>query len=263
MNRTPLQRILLLPSAVAALLAAGLPAQDRDLLVVEKRKDLAARTRIVSYLRSIRVSVNFEDVTASEFVEYLQSATAKKVNFILSKKAKAAAPKTSFTLKRITLDNLLGLYETKTGLRFTFNSGMVFLKQADEVKEFAYLRIYDVRAAVFKAPVFIGPKLGLRPLDSEGGFTGSTEEEPVSINGFDADRLVDLVKSNVVMKTWDQDGISIDSMNGVLLVRQSVRGHKAVRGMLIKLGAIPAPRVVKRRPVRSKATKKTAKKTRK
>ncbi len=256
MNRTPIA--LLLSSAAVSLLATPTSAQNDDLLVVEKRKDLAARTRMVNQLRKICVTVNFEDATAREVASYIQFASGKSVNVIVSSKTMKPddMPKTTLALKSISLANLMSVIEQQTGLRFTFNSGMIFLKPKDEVKALAYLRMYDVRAAVFAATEFIPPKLGLRPPDSEGDFA-ATEGEPKPINGYDIDRLVELIRNNAVSETWDTEGVSLDALNGILLVRQTVKGHRAVREILVKMGAVPAKRrIVLRRPrVRRKAVK--------
>jgi hypothetical protein len=246
MNMTPIT--LLLSTLAVGTLALPTLAQNDDLLVVEKRKDLAARTKMVNVLRKTRVTVNFEDATATEVARYLQIASGKSINIIVSSKTMKPEdmPKTTLALKSVSLANLMSVIEQQTGLRFTFNSGMIFLKPKAEVKAFAYLRMYDVRAAVFAVAEFIPPKLGLRPPDGEGGFA-SSEGEPSPVNGYDADKLVDLVRNNAVSESWDTEGISIDALNGILLVRQTVKGHRQVRQILEKMGAIPAVRRIVRR----------------
>jgi len=262
MDLTPSIPFLLSAFAVG-LLMAPTTAQNDELLVVEKRQDLAARTRMLAHLRKIYVTVNFQDMTAREIARYIQDASGKSINVIVSGKTVKPddMPKVTLALKKISLANLMSAIEGQTGLRFTFSNGMIFLKPKDEVKAFAYLQMYDVRAAVFAATVFIPPKLGLRPPDEEGGFVGGVEDDPKPINGYDIDRLIDLIKTHAVSDTWDTEGIAIDGLGGVLLVRQTVRGHRMTRELLEKLGAIPRTRrVVRRTARRAKLAPKTKKK---
>ncbi len=149
------------------------------------------------------------------------------------------------------LQLVFGLLQGRGPLRFVLRHGMIFLQQKAEVKPLAYLKIYDVRAAVFKAPVFVAPQLGLRPLDSEGGFVGGTTGDSKPIHGYDADRLVELIQRHVEPEAWGKAGVSIESQNGILFVRQTVRGQEGVRKLLVKLGVIAAPRPAKKRPLRS------------
>lgn len=197
MNMTP-SIPLLLAAFSAGVLVTPTPAQDDELLVVEKRGDLAARTRMVAHLRKIFVTVNFDNASARDVAEYIQVASGKTVNVIVSSKTVKPdeLPKLTLALNKIRLTNLMSTIETQTDLRFTFNSGMIFLKPKAEVKAFSYLKMYDVRAAVFMATEFIPPKLGLRPPDEESsGFVGGVEGEPKPINGYDIDRLIDLIKN--------------------------------------------------------------------
>ena len=65
------------------------------------------------------------------------------------------------------------------------------------------------------------------------------------------------VISNMSQDLGDGRYLSLDALNGILLVRQTVKGHRAVREILVKMGAVPAKRrIVLRRPrVRRKAVK--------
>lgn len=232
--------------------AVCLPAQQDELLIVEKRKDLAGRASLMRFLEKRRVDVAFDKSGMDEVIRFLTAATGKKVNFFIGGKGIKAADLPELTLngKSINLKNLMLLIQEKTGLRFTYHDGIVFLKPADQVKAFAYLRIYDVRAAVAMVRTPLPPKLGLRSPGEEPPIR--EEPEPQPINGYTLDGLVELIRDNAVKSSWDQEGISIDGMNGILLVRQTVAGHQAVRRILQQFGAIPADRVKRRAPARRK-----------
>lgn len=230
---------------LALLVTAPLTAQLDDLLVVEKRKDLSARNHLVQHLRGVKVTVSFTDASAKEVVGYLQAVSGKGTNFLLVSRTMKDGdyPTVTMKLSNISVANLMAAYEEKTNLRFTYRAGLVFLKPKDEVKEFTYLRIYDVRAAVMPIKNFKPRyKFGLRGSGEEISVE-SDDEEPRPLM-FDSDQLVDLIKDNVLRDSWDKGSTSIEAMRGILLVRQSVRGHHKVETLLVKLGVIPAPRRV-------------------
>lgn len=240
MRPTPLTVTLLVPFLLPVF-APGLLAQDREVLIVEKREDLAARDRLLAAFASTRVSVHFEAATAEELVAFLHAATGKKVNFLLSAAAakEGAVAPVSLRLDRLAIPHLLGVLGEQAGLAFVFRDGVVFLELPEAVKPLAYLRLYDVRSAVVMVRDFPGPRLGLRSPGEEPPI--AEESEPRPLNGYDIDALADLVRRHAATGSWERDGISIEAMNGILLVRQTVQGHAAVRRFLAQLGAIPAP----------------------
>ena len=142
----------------------------------------------------------------------------------------------------------MAVISTQTEIRYVYRAGVVFIKPKDEVKEFSYLQLYDVRAATMKMPVFRAPKLGLN-LGEEGGNFDEPEESDTTTSGFDADKLIDLIRTMVLPESWDSEQASIAQMNGILMVRQTESGQRKVREMLVKLGAVPPIRYYVRRPV--------------
>ncbi|MCA8956703.1 MAG: hypothetical protein KDC87_11570 [Planctomycetes bacterium] len=254
--------------AAPILLSSASAAQSDDLLVVEAPGERGARNQLLARLANIRVTVHWNDASAKEVAQFLQSASGKSMNVVVSSRTvkPEAMPRVTMTLKNITVKNLMALVQDQTDLRFTYQSGVVFLKPKDEVKARTFLRMYDVRAAVMPVKNFKPRyKLGLRVNEEEAG-VGVDDEEAKPLL-FDADRLVELVRGNAAKDSWDRPGVSIDSLNGILLVRQSVRGHREVRDLLVQLGAIPPTlRVVARRvptklgsSVKPKAPRKPAK----
>jgi len=237
---------------LALLVTAPLTAQLDDLLVVEKRKDLSARNHLVRHLRGVKVTVSFTDASAKEVVGYLQAVSGKGTNFLLASRTMKDGDYPSVTMKlsNISVANLMAAYEEKTSLRFTYRAGLVLLQPKDEVKEFTYLRIYDVRAAVMPIKNFKPRyKFGLRGSGDEVAVQ-SDDEEPRPLM-FDSDQLVGLIRDNALRESWDTGSTSIEAMRGILLVRQSVRGHRKVENLLRKLGAIPARPVAAAKPTRS------------
>ena len=236
MFKTHITPALLFLTAVTQL-PNPMAAQYDDLLIVEKRKDLAARTRLLGHLRKTIVTVNFTDATAKEVVEYLRVATGGKVNFILVGKSEDL-PKTTLQLKAVRMAALMSLIQEQTDMRFTFNAGLVVLKPKDKVKEFTYLQMYDVRVAVMPVRNFKAPRLGI----GLGEVEEAEEEEEAQPLLFSSERLEELLRNDAGIENWDSEGVSLQIVRGIVLCRQSVRGQEAVRRTLTRLGAIPAPR---------------------
>ena len=86
--RKTLYTPLLLALAAVTQAPASAAAQYDDLLIVEKRKDLAARTRLLTELRKTSVSVNFEDASAKDVLEliaHIQNVVEEKTGVKLER----------------------------------------------------------------------------------------------------------------------------------------------------------------------------------
>ena len=227
----------------------ALTAQGRDLLVIERKADRAGRDLLLRKLKKVRVTLSFHEASAEDVAQYLTTAAGKGIAFIVSSKSMKSSelPKLTLTLKKISLTNAMAVISTQTEIRYVYRAGVVFIKPKDEVKEFSYLQLYDVRAATMKMPVFVAPKLGLN-LGEDGGNFEEPEESDTTTSGFDADKLIDLIRTMVLPESWDSEGASIAQMNGVLMVRQTESGQRKVRELLVKLGAVPPIRYHVRRP---------------
>ena len=245
--KTPRMPTLLVGLALSV--SATLAAQDSDLLVIERKADRAGRDLLLRKLKKVRITLSFNEASAEEVAQYLTAAAGKGIAFIVSSRTVKSSelPKLTLTLKRLSLANAMAVISIKTEVRYVYRNGVVFIKPKDEVKEFTYLQIYDVRAATMKMPSFPAPKLGLN-LGEEGGNYEEPEESDTTTSGFDSDKLVDLIRTMVLPDSWDSEQASITTMNGVLMVRQTESGQRKVRQLLVKLGAVPAIRYYIRRP---------------
>ena len=61
-------------------------------------------------------------------------------------------------------------------------------------------------------------------------------------------KLVDMIRTHVLPDSWDSGQGSITAMQGVLAVRHTESGHRKVRDLLVKFGAIPRVRYRVLRP---------------
>lgn len=83
------------------------------------------------------------------------------------------------------------------------------------------LRMYDLRTLTHGRTDFSAPRIDrIRPLDEledddGGGPFGGVGER---VCAFDEDAIVSLVQEHVVPGTWEEEGVSIEAMNGILFV---------------------------------------------
>jgi hypothetical protein len=245
--KTPCMPTLFVGLALCA--PAALTAQDKDLLVIERKADRAGRDLLLRKLKKVRVTLSLNEASAEDVAQYLTAAAGKGIAFIVSSKSVKSSelPKLTLKLKGISLTNAMAVISTQTELRYVYRAGVVFIKPKGEVKEFSYLQLYDVRAATMRIPSFPAPKLGLN-LGEEGGNFEEPEESTTTTSGFDTDKLVDLIRTMVLPDSWDSDRASIAQMNGVLMVRQTESGQRKVRELLVQLGAVPPIRYRVLRP---------------
>lgn len=229
---------------VALALAVSIPAQADEILVLQKGKDRRARDLLFQKLHSIRVDVHFEAATAQQLAEYLTVASGDIVNFAVF--TREDIEPLTLRLKRTRLTTVMDIAARFGGLRFAYRNGIVVIQHPDEVREFTSLRRYDVRSATTPIPSYPGPELRLKAPGDEDLLVEEDDGEGASISGFTADRLVDLIRTQVLPESWDGDDIEVTQYRGVLFVRQTDRGHRKVEELMVALGVIAGRRVVQK-----------------
>lgn len=114
-------------------------------------------------LDSRRVTVNFDQTTFSECVEFLIDVTGN--NIVVSKEVREEFGDQNIRLKvkKVTLRSCLNLLleQTGEGVRYGFRHGVLWIGNSGERKQRLVLRFYDVSDIVRKMPDFPGPRLGL------------------------------------------------------------------------------------------------------
>ena len=234
-------------SVVLFALAVSLPAQADEILALEKGKDRRARDLLYNKLHSIRVDVHFERASAADLAEYLTVASGNATNFVVH--TKEDLEPVTLRLKRTRLTTVMGIAQRFGVFRFAFRDGIVRIQHDSEVREFTSLRRYDVRWATTPIPSFPGPELRLKAPGDEEPIVDQDVEDSAPASGFTPDRLVDLIRTQVLPDSWDADGVSVSEYRGVLWVRQTDRGHRVVEELLRALGVIaPSPPQKSRAP---------------
>jgi hypothetical protein len=208
-----------------------------SVLIVERTADRPGRERVVRALASRKIELRGEDLTAHEIARRFAIASGETVNFVvISKVEHEDLPTTSLDLPALPVLSAMGVVQRMTGLRFVYRSGLVQLKPADEVRELAVLRMYDVTAAVAPLRDRPGPKLSLAtPGDEDPPEPADTDK---TLSGFTIERLLEMIQNNVAPDSWETPGVTLSTLGGVLLVRQSEQNHRKIALFLIKLGVL-------------------------
>lgn len=230
--------------------SATLRAQRLDeVVVVEHRQDIDARDRIAPVLRAsaltVRARLGIRDVC-----RLLSRACGDGVTFIVTAADPAAAdsPPLELDLARTTPLQVLALIRDLSDFQAVWRAGCICLVPKSEVKEATWLEMHDVRAATLPLRDFPGPELTL-PAAGEQRLPDPEPEPHTTTSGFDASQLAALVREHAARGTWESDDVSVDAQRGILLVRQTERGHREVKQLLRQLG-VPVP-AVRARPHRA------------
>ena len=227
---------------VALALAVSIPAQADEVLVLHKGKDRRARDLLYHELHSIRVDVTLDEATPQMLAEYLTVASGNIVNFVVV--SREDFEPLTLRLKRARLTTVMDIAARFGDLGFTYRNGLVAIQRASEVTEYTSLRRYDVRASTTPIPSFPGPELKLTAPGDDDASVGDGDEEGSPVSGFTADRLVDLIRTQVLPESWDGDDVDVSEHRGVLFVRQTDRGHRKVEELLVAMGVIARPTVI-------------------
>lgn len=215
----------------------GSAAFSETVLLVERKQDRRDRTRVEARLRSIRVDFSGEDLPVREFARWLGVVTGEGIDFMVAADGgDDELPTITLQLEKVRLDNLLRVVADVTGLGYVYRNGVVMIKPKEQIKEMTELRLYDVRAMVAPITDFPAPELlGLRPSGYEPP-EREFESSERTLSGFGTEDLAELVRNNVSLGNWDSEGVSLTASNGILIIRQTERGHAQVSEVLRVLG---------------------------
>ncbi|HLU37827.1 MAG TPA: hypothetical protein VK081_00485 [Planctomycetota bacterium] len=229
------------PCLIALLTPPGLAQAIEDVVVVERREDIAARNAARDLLGATTITVR-GPLTVRDLGRVLAQACGGRLNFVFVGRVTKAAdvPPLEIDLVRATPMQVLALVRDHWKLQPVWRAGMVCLVPEDEVEEATWLQVYDVRAETMPLRDFPGPVLRLPAPGEETDVTTGEEEPRTTVSGFTADQLVALVREHATDANWEGDRVSISAQGGILAVRQTERGHRAVRRALAALGIAAA-----------------------
>ena len=122
------------------------------------------------------------------------------------------------------------------GVTYTFRHGVVYITSTEKAHSNLVLKPHEIRDLTAVVVDHAGPKIQEIRLpdgeydDEDGPQFGGVVGEAVPL--MDPDNIVTLVQQGVATGTWENDGVSIQAMNGQLFVRQTPEVHQEIEDFL-------------------------------
>ena len=139
--------------------------------------------------------------------------------------------------------DLLNLIDDQAGDEVTWtvaHGAILFTAKEKLAASSRVMRLYDIRTLTTPRTSFSGPRIDrirlldeLEDDDGGGPFGGPIE----SVEQTTPEEVMELIQANVAHDTWENDGVSIDHTEGLLIVIHSLEVQAQVRQFLQQLGA--------------------------
>jgi hypothetical protein len=197
----------------------------------------ARREQIASKLKNLKITLEFADTPLPEALDFIRSFSG--IDFVIDTKVREKFPddqlKVSLKVKDIPLESALRLLLSSKNLGAVYREGVLMVVLKEDLDKELTLRIYDVRDLLLKIQDHPGPTIELKPPSSSaGGIAGATfslEEDNRKV--LTEEFIVDIIKKNCGVGTWEQNpNTSITLNNGLLMVVQSKRVHAEILQMI-------------------------------
>ena len=200
---------------MVVLVAVGPAAAGQD--------DGARRAREI--LATRRITLDFQNARLGEVIAYLQEFSG--LNFHIDAEALKDRDDDRITIKvkDVSLRTVLKLVLNPRDLGCVYRDGVIVVTTRTRLAASTVTRVYDIRDLMFQLQDFPGPKFELDYKQS-GLDTSILNQFEDPKGGFPADTLVDLIKTTVQPRSWDESGeVSITTLTGLLVVSQSRAVH--------------------------------------
>lgn len=198
---------------------------------------------LVADINSQRIpSLIFEGETSLEtVVDQLRTFTS--IPFVVTPDAVEAVDSEGieFNLNmthELTVANALNIITDVAGpgVTHTFRHGVVYITSTEKAHSNLVLHAHEIRDLTAVVVDHSGPKIQEIRLpdgeydDEDGTQFGGVIGEAVPL--MDPDNLATLVQQGVAPSTWENDGVTIAPMNGLLFVRQTPEVHRQIEEFL-------------------------------
>ena len=210
-----MKRIALVVMAVVAVAVGGPAVAGQD--------DGARRVREI--LASRRITLDFQNARLGEVIAYLQEFSG--LNFHIDAEAGKDRDddRISLKVKDVSLRTALKLVLNPRDLGCIYRDGVIVVTTKARLAARTVTRAYDIRDLQFQLQDFPGPKFELdyKMPGIDPGLLGQHEDPK---GGFDPETLIDLIKTTLQPRSWeDSSEVSISVAGGVLVVSQSRAVH--------------------------------------
>jgi Flp pilus assembly secretin CpaC/tetratricopeptide (TPR) repeat protein len=204
-------------------------------LTSQEALDSPEERAIRAKLEGTVIEHKFPSATVQDWARYYQNVT--EVTFVVTKEVaemdSAATTLNDFNLPAMSVERALAVIGNLTGVRYRIEAGMVQLVPADKAKGRKYVMLYQVQDLIQGVPDRPGRELKLT-VPGDDPDTGVGDEEEPKPTVVDAGKLEELIKNNIEPTSWEE-GSSIATQRGVLVVRNSREVHTKIERLLADL----------------------------
>jgi type II secretory pathway component GspD/PulD (secretin)/tetratricopeptide (TPR) repeat protein len=187
---------------------------------------------ILDKLKSIRITIDMQNAPLTAIVDYIREISG--LNIHIQGIENPDQEVISFKVTDIVLDGALRLMLGPRQKGYIVKDGVVVITTADALKKQVKLELYDVQDLTYGMQDFPGVDISLAQ-DSIGTTVAQGEEAKQQFTGED---LANLIKNTIHKDQWEEaDGKSIQFQNGLLIVRNAISIHQAIRKFLSDLRA--------------------------
>jgi type II secretory pathway component GspD/PulD (secretin) len=174
------------------------------------------------------VTLDFQDQDLVDVVGFLQRITS--VNIVLDPQVIAAAPPpVTLRVESMKLRYVLDFIMKLTGLNYTLRDEAIFISNAQGLRGDIFMKLYDIRDLTHAMASFPGPDLDI----PEPGGVGSRLLPPVEPESKpDVNEFIEIIKKVVSPATWENEGVSAEEYNGMMVATQTTEVHKQIEDLL-------------------------------
>lgn len=190
--------------------------------------------KVLDILRNTRITLDQPDQTLTSVVDYIRDYTGLNIHIDGKLIEDPDSEMISINVKDIPLKGALDLMLQQIDCAHYVEDGVIIITKTEGLKANIKLELYDVQDLTYGLQDFPGVDISLAT-DSLG--VDAMEEEG-ELQQFTGDDLAELIENNIHKEAWDDaEGQSIIHNNGLLIVRNTIEVHKAVRKFLSNLRA--------------------------
>jgi hypothetical protein len=198
--------------------------------VMAVQDDGARRVREI--LASRRITLDFQGARLSEVIAYFQEFSG--LNFHIDAEAgrDRDEDRIAIKVKDVSLRTALKLVLNPRDLGCVYRDGVLVVTTKARLAASTVTRVYDIRDLQFQLQDFPGPKFELdyKMPGIDAGLLGQHEDPK---GGFDSETLIDLIKTNLDPRSWEDGAeVSISVAGGLLVVSQSRSIHEELARFL-------------------------------
>jgi len=227
----------------------------------------AENRRVLAVLDQKRIPVTFQDNTLREVVGFIETVAQLNIDVDWDSLEEISIdPETpiSLTLSNVPLRTVLDRVVGKVSdggfggdrADWAVIDGILTIASDEQIRRNTTLHIYDLRDLVVEIPNFDeAPTLDLNSVlqGSQGG--GGGQSPFTNVDTVDMERIpleerleviIDIVVQNIDPDGWQDNGGStgtIQQLNGMLIITNTPKNHRAIQGLLSKLREVRAMQI--------------------